>query len=321
MQTEMELAVWPSDFGLASLDVGCLQSMVAAKIAAAPVKFRYSTNPGESPSGTLPLLIHGDTKLTNFEDIAEHLRNLKQEVVLDGELTPNQRVEFFAYASYLRSRLYPALLHTLWVDNHNYNTVTHQWYTSKLYFPWNLFYLEKRRKFAQNYIKTVGKGESELLKEALQTLNLLSSKLGDNKYFCGDKPCSVDALIFGYLAPLLKLPLPSDRLYLHLSSLPNLSRFVESIICIYLPLPDELIRQQNIEKQTWEKRKSKAQRTAEENRLRKEQKKTETEQSNASSLRDTVLFGMGALTLSVLFAVHTGMISFIGEEDDKLEVQ
>uniref|UniRef100_A0A914PJZ2 Uncharacterized protein n=1 Tax=Panagrolaimus davidi TaxID=227884 RepID=A0A914PJZ2_9BILA len=83
----------------------------------------------------------------------------------------------------------------------------------------------------------------------------------------------------------------------------------------------ELIRQQNIEKQAWEKRKSKAQKTAEESRLRKEQKRTETEQSNASSLRDTILFGMGALTLSVLFAVHTGMVSFIGEEDDKLDVE
>jgi metaxin len=315
----MELVVWPSDFGLASIDVACLQSMVAAKISAAPVTFRSSTNPGESPSGTLPLLIHNDAKLTNFEDIAEHLRNLKQEVVLDGELTPTQKVEFFAYDSYLRSRLYPSLLHTLWIDNHNYNTVTHHWYTTKLYFPWNLFYLEKRRKFAQNYLKTVGKTENELTKEALQTLNLLSSKLGDNKYFCGDKPCSVDALIFGYLAPLLKLPLPSDRMYVHLSSLPNLTRFVESIICIYLPLSDELIRQQNIEKKSWEKRKTKAQRTAEENRLRKEQKRNENEQSKASSIRDTVLFATGALTLSVLFAVHTGMVSFVSEDDDTLE--
>jgi hypothetical protein len=40
--------------------------------------------------------------------------------------------------------------------------------------------------------------------------------------------------VFGYLAPLLKLPLPSDRLQQHLKSCPNLMRFVESIISIYL---------------------------------------------------------------------------------------
>lgn len=150
-------------------------------------------------------------------------------------------------------------------------------------------------------------------------MNSLSSKLGDNKYFCGDKPCSVDALIFGYLAPFLKLPLPSDRIQVHLSSLPNLSRFVESIICIYLPLSEEQVRQQSNEKAFWEKRKSKAQKTAEESRLRKEQKRTEAEQAGQSSLRDTVLFAVGAVTLSVLFAVHTGIISFL-PEDDSLDV-
>jgi len=34
------------------------------------------------------------------------------------------------------------------------------------------------------------------------------------------------------LAPLLKTPLPNDRLQLHLSATPNLVRFVESILSI-----------------------------------------------------------------------------------------
>lgn len=145
-------------------------------------------------------------------------------------------------------------------------------------------------------------------------MNALSQKLGDNKYFCGDKPCSLDALIFGYLAPLLKLPLPSDRLQLHLQSLPNLVRFVESIICIYLPLTEEQIRLQSHDKLFWEKRKSRSQKEAEENRLRKEQKKKEASQSNGS-MRDTIIFATGAITLSLLFAIHTGIITFVKEDE------
>lgn len=125
----------------------------------------------------------------------------------------------------------------------------------------------------------------------------------------------MDALIFGYLAPLLKLPLPSDRVQLHIQSLPNLARFVESIICIYLPLSEEQIRQQSYDKKFWEKRKTRAQREAEENKLRKQQKKTEADRAGSGSMRDTIIFATGALTLSVLFAIHTGIISFVREGD------
>lgn len=51
---------------------------------------------------------------------------------------------------------------------------------------------------------------------------MLSAKLGDNKYMCGNKPSSLDALVFGFLAPLLRLPFPNDRLQIHLSACPNL---------------------------------------------------------------------------------------------------
>jgi hypothetical protein len=149
---------------------------------------------------------------------------------------------------------------------------------------------------------------------------MLSSKLGDNKYFCGDKPCSLDALIFGYLAPLLKAPLPSDRLQLHLSSMPNLVRFVESIISIYLPLSEEQIRQQSTEKRLWSKRKMQAQKVAEELKLRNQQKHNEEEQDKDSSYRDALLFGAFAIVLSVVFAVHTGIISVVREEEPDVEI-
>lgn len=58
------------------------------------------------------------------------------------------------------------------------------------------------------------------------------------------RPSSLDALIFGYLAPILKLPLPSDRLQQHILGCPNLVRFIESIISIYLPLTETQIRLQ-----------------------------------------------------------------------------
>ncbi|VDK23280.1 unnamed protein product [Anisakis simplex] len=199
----------------------------------------------------------------------------------------------------------------LWLDQWNYTTVTSHWYSSQLIFPYGLYYLEKRRRLAQAYIDACGRTETELIRNAIVAINLLSAKLGDNKYFYGDKPSSLDALIFGYLAPILKLPLPSDRLQQHILGCPNLVRFIESIISIYLPLTETQIRLQSLSKDKWQIRRARAQKSAERMHLRRE---TIDEQASAP-IRDTVLFAVGALTLSLLFAVHLGIISVSIEED------
>lgn len=72
------------------------------------------------------------------------------------------------------------------------------------------------------------------------------------------RPSSLDALVFGYLAPLLKLPLPHDRLQLHVAACPNLVRLVESIVSIYLPLSEDQLRQQRAERRFWTTRIQKA---------------------------------------------------------------
>ncbi|VDM73636.1 unnamed protein product [Strongylus vulgaris] len=92
---------------------------------------------------------------------------------------------------------------------------------------------------------------------------MLSAKLGDNKFFCGNKPSSLDALVFGYLAPLLRLPLPNDRLQLHLRACPNLVRFVEQVASIYLPPSEEQLRKQKSERKMWENRLQKAEKAKE----------------------------------------------------------
>ncbi|KAI1732462.1 outer mitochondrial membrane transport complex protein [Ditylenchus destructor] len=303
-----ELRIWPSEFGLPSVDTACLQFMVATKLCAAPVSFVYDSHPWSSPSGMFPLFMEGSRTITSFEEYVEYLRSYKQDVVLDNELVPSQICEFDAYDSYLKQKLLPALTYLLWLDDANFGTVTHYWYSSKLPFGYNSYYIMQRKRQAKAFIEACRKSPTQLTLDGIQVLNALSAKLGDNKYFCGDKPCSLDALIFGYLAPLLRLPLPTDRLQLHLTSCPNLVRFVESLISIYLPLTDTAIQEQTATKKFWAKRKAEAQKVIESKRISKEQKRAERERAKDMPIRDTILFAMGALVCCVLFALHTGII-------------
>ncbi|KAJ1374712.1 metaxin 1 [Parelaphostrongylus tenuis] len=240
------------------------------------------------------------------------LRNSGQEVVIDAELTTSERSQIDAFSCFLLQYLHPAVLHTFWTDDLNYSTLTHHWFSSRLSFPYNLYYLEKRRKRAQRFLsdRTI----NSIMKDGLQTLNMLSAKLGDSKFFCGNKPSSLDALVFGYLAPLLRLPLPNDRLQLHLRACPNLVRFVEQVASIYLPPTEEQLRLQKADRKMWEMRLQKAEKA-------KEAEKVATAEANQVQedlpLRDAILFGLGAITLSLIFAIHSGIIQVVVEDEEQ----
>lgn len=144
------------------------------------------------------------------------------------------------------------------------------------------------------------------------------------------RPSSLDALVFGYLAPLLKLPLPDDRLQQHIKACPNLVRFVDSLISIYMPLTDEgesffgtystafpnasrisEMTTQRLELKEWEKRKEKAQLELQRMRRKEKEDKEHATSEDEFPLRHKIMFAVGALVLSLFIAVHTGLIQVL----------
>ncbi|GCB80531.1 hypothetical protein scyTo_0016238 [Scyliorhinus torazame] len=77
--------------------------------------------------------------------------------------------------------------------------------------------------------------ENEIYKEARECLTLLSQRLGFDKFFFGNSPSSLDAIVFGHLALLLKAKLPNSKLQQHLRSLDNLCILCTSILGLYFP--------------------------------------------------------------------------------------
>lgn len=74
-----------------------------------------------------------------------------------------------------------------------------------------------------------------MFKEAEKCLNCLSNRLGDSHFFFGQYPCSLDAAVYGCLAPLLKAPFPSSLLQNHLKASTNLVKFIVRISQRYFP--------------------------------------------------------------------------------------
>ena len=75
--------------------------------------------------------------------------------------------------------------------------------------------------------------ETAVYKSAEECLNLLSERLGDDPYLFGQAPSSADAILYGYLAPLLMGPWPNPSLKNFLKACENLTKFVNRITIAY----------------------------------------------------------------------------------------
>ncbi|KAF4017005.1 hypothetical protein G4228_009084 [Cervus hanglu yarkandensis] len=160
----------------------------------------------------------------------------------DYELSAKQGADTLAYIALLEEKLLPAVLHTFWVESDNYFTVTKPWFASRMPFPLSLILPGRMSKGALNRILlTRGEPplyhlrevEAQIYRDAKECLNLLSNRLGTSQFFFGDMPSTLDAYVFGFLAPLYKVRFPKVQLQEHLKQLSNLCRFCDDILNSY----------------------------------------------------------------------------------------
>ncbi|KAJ8000262.1 hypothetical protein DPEC_G00203010 [Dallia pectoralis] len=245
MAAPMELYCWKGDWGLPSVDTDCLTVLAYAKFAGAPLKVHKITNPWRSPTGVLPALKSVEISsgsVSRPSNIIIHLR--KQKYNADYDLSAKEGADTLAFVSLLEEKLLPALIYAQWLDSKNYVDVTRRWYAENIPFPLN-FLLPNRIHTQQLERLRLVRGDStlepgeqlekELYHDAQECMTLLSQRLGSQKFFFGDSPSSLDAHVFGHLAPLLKIKLPNGKLRQHLDSLDNLRQYCTNILLLYFP--------------------------------------------------------------------------------------
>ncbi|CAD5222183.1 unnamed protein product [Bursaphelenchus xylophilus] len=302
------------------MDSACLQFLAAARFSALEVTVNAISMPFQSPTGTLPGYISPEgEQIVDFEKFVIHLRKQHDGIQLDSELTDEQKTQFNTYEALLNSHLIPALEDVFFMDEFNYSAFMVNWYSNYVTFPMNIYYLNKRKNCARKRVKLTNRTSTELLNRGINVLNMLSAKRGESKYFFGSKPCSFDAMIFGYIAPLLKIPLANNKLQLHLSSLPNLTLFIESVINIYLPLSIDEVSYQVQQHTKWMAYADKGRRRLQYQKAAQQLEKIEREKAEKSANNKVIVFSMLSLMASVLFALHTGIVQVQSEHKHYLK--
>lgn len=230
----MELTIWKGDYGLVSMCPSCIRLVLFTKLLKAPVKITAKSNPVGNPIGNYPVFRHNDLTVTDYEDCVSYLRINRYS--LDFGLTRKDCSLAYALTWLVMDKLTPALEYTLWLDPKNYSEFTFPWFKAVMPPVFNQWFCYKRRKHAQVYLETLFPEITSkeflhkyLLESANECLSILSTRLGKSDYFFGCTPTSIDSTVFAYLAPLLKIPLPSNEFGCLLKSYPTLCEFVKRI--------------------------------------------------------------------------------------------
>lgn len=198
----------------------------------ADIEFEHRTdvdNFRRAPKGKLPFIRHGEEVVADSQFIIHYLKR-EFGCSLDSELSDQQLAQAHLITKSLEENLYFVLLYSRWHQTDSWKIVKPAFFKNmpKL-LQWFIPGLMRRQ-----ICKTLhGQGISrhsteEVLEICRQSFQALSELLAQKKYFFGEKPSSVDATIFAFLAQfiLVELDNPFNELA---RSFPALTKYTQQI--------------------------------------------------------------------------------------------
>jgi len=249
--------------------------------------------------------------------VARHLRSCNYSA--DYNLSSRQGAEVTAFIQLMEDKMGPALKYLYWVDTKNHLEMTRPWFGKHLPFPLGLYYPNKFEQEAIQLIESlhghfgedgeIGNDtvvETSVYKGAEECLTMLSNRLGENQYMFGRSPSSLDAVMYGYLAPLLKAPFPNNALQNYLKACGNLVKFVVRISQNYFPKVVSAYDGKQSEKNN----SSSSTETPGEEKRAKEEKKQEGEEW-PNQRRNKLIAGVVATSAMAGYAYASGLTGMI----------
>ncbi|KAF9432828.1 hypothetical protein BGZ76_010258 [Entomortierella beljakovae] len=217
-----ELYIYGGAFGLPSIDSQCLAMISYLSIVSHQEYTIVVCNDATlSPSGELPMLHDGNNWIAGTNRIMAYLA--KTGYNANEELTTEDLAKSVAYSTLADESLTDAILYSWFADSENFLGATRKAYSNLLPFPSRYLLPVQIRKSAIQRVRKYGDltkidsgdvandDDSKIYDLARDCYRVLDRKLGENEFFFGVKPSSLDAKVFGYLAIQLFPDIPNPR--------------------------------------------------------------------------------------------------------------
>jgi glutathione S-transferase len=182
------------------LKVDCFMRM-------AELAFEVNTNTSNlqnAPKGKLPFIKDKGHVIADSFFILEYLKKEKN-TKLDDWLSEDQHALAYCISKSLEENFYWCIVYSRWMKEDTWQRVKHAFFAG-LPLPLRVVVPSLVRRGVKNTLKNQGIGkhnDKEILQIADCTLQSLSSLIADKKFILGNKPCSLDATVYAFLAAVI----------------------------------------------------------------------------------------------------------------------
>jgi glutathione S-transferase len=200
----IRLYQFPTALGVPNLSPFCLKVEVWLKLAGLDYEIKWTPNPGKGPLGKLPFIRDEDGKVVaDSQNIIEHLEKT-HDVRLDAGLSAEQKAIAQAFSRMLSEHTYFALLYHRWINPKVWPTTRTTFFeTIPTGVRQVLAAVIQRKNRRDLHGQGLGRhSEEEINRRAAQDIAALAEYLNVKPYFMGDKPTSIDASVYAFLANL-----------------------------------------------------------------------------------------------------------------------
>lgn len=213
----------------------CLGVRTFLKMCSLPFTRELRINAEEmSPSGSVPFLQAGVFLVAEFDPIVAFvgLRGFQ----LSQDLSETEKSDLRAYCSMVSRILGNAEKYLSWMMDTIAVEVTQPRVGAVHPWPLNWMIPMMKKCEVKSQLKSLGwanKSLEEVLNEIKSCCQALSERLEQQKYFFGDQPTELDALVFGHLFSLLTIQLPTVDIAADIKEFVNLTEFCQRIEAKY----------------------------------------------------------------------------------------
>ena len=204
------------------------------RMADIPYEFVIANDPNKGPKGKSPWIEHENVRMGDSSLIIEYLEK-RFDINLDGHLNAQQRALAISVQRMLEEHFHQCFEHQLFFGRGAEERLQEFAATMPVPLRWLVPTVLKRTFTTQLYARGMGRhSEDVIIEQGKSDLHAVSQLLGDQPYFLGDRPSSIDACVFGFLGVSLYVA-GDNPLYQYAASLENLMQYCERMRERYFP--------------------------------------------------------------------------------------
>lgn len=195
-------------WGLPNASPFCMKLETYLRMTNLPYTIKYIQNPEHAPKKKLPFIKIDNKTYADSELIIDELKNRYGDAIDDG-LTQEQKALAILIEHTFCERIYWLIVYMRWQNDSGWNQI------KKAYFdhmPKLLSYflptLIRKNVVKSLYFQGTGRHTpDEIITMGRKTVDALVCILSKKPYFLGDKPTSIDATAFSFIANLILMPI------------------------------------------------------------------------------------------------------------------